>query len=346
MSFVSLAHQNSVKALYTVGGWTGGRYFSQLVANATSRLSLALQMKEFADEFGFDGVDIDWEYPGSSQGLSCNTVSSQDTTNLLQFLAVLRNVLGSKKLITAAVAPEGLLGPNGTPLTDYSMFDAYLDYLNLMTYDVSGPWSSTTGPNSPLQSCLSGTGVEAGVELWISGGFSAEKILVGIASYGRSFTTTTADLEPSTAPDGQTTLLYQPKSSIIPQGDSYDVTTSGTDACGNPMTSSGYSGEWKYASLIEQGILSQDGTTGQRGYQRLFDQCTSTPFLFNSATMTLITYDDRASASMKAAWASDRGLAGVMIFDSTGFTMDVYSGIQASLDWTMPLRRTRRARSF
>lgn len=63
----------------------------------------------------------------------CNKRRPEDAANLLAFLKTLRSVLGHEKVITAAVSTEGFLGPDGQPLSDFSDYGKYLDYINLMT---------------------------------------------------------------------------------------------------------------------------------------------------------------------------------------------------------------------
>jgi chitinase len=80
--------------------------------------------------------------------------------------------------MTAAVSLDGFAGPDGNRLTDLSQYANYLDYINMMSYDISGSWSSQTGPNSPLQSCGAGASVASGVATWVNAGFPASKILL------------------------------------------------------------------------------------------------------------------------------------------------------------------------
>lgn len=71
--FVNRVHAAGKKATFAVGGWTGSRYFSTLVDSSSKRTALANQMKAFQDKYGFDGVDLDWEYmnqPGIGESLA------------------------------------------------------------------------------------------------------------------------------------------------------------------------------------------------------------------------------------------------------------------------------------
>ncbi|GAA5854560.1 hypothetical protein JCM8547_004885 [Rhodosporidiobolus lusitaniae] len=327
--FVKAAKKAGSKPVFSIGGWDGSIYFSNLTDTEEQRETFVKQVEEFMEKYEFEGVDLDWEYPGS-QGIGCNSISSSDSANFLELLKLLRKKLGSKKLITAAVSTSGLIGENGEVLSDFSPYGEYLDYLNLMTYDVSGSWSETTGPNSPLRTCLSDTSVEAAVKLWTSRGFPASKILLGIPSYAISFTTTHSSLIKQYIRNGKwTSVLYQEWNGVVPMGAEGDSNASVTDVCGT--TTEAYNGQWQYSQLISEGILSSDGKTGLNGFKRRFDSCSQTPFLFNPDKKQLIAYDDAQSAGVKAAWAKKNGLAGVMIFDSTGFTTDVLETIESNL---------------
>ncbi|KAL8276833.1 hypothetical protein RQP46_010764 [Phenoliferia psychrophenolica] len=330
-SFVSLAKSNNVRPVFSVGGWDGSLFYSSLVSSASSRKSLAGDLSSFANKWGFEGVDIDWEYP-NKQGIGCNNISSADSANLLLFAKELKSQLGSSKIITAAVSMTGFVGPEGAVLSDFSEYAKYIDYINIMSYDVTGSWSGKTGPNSPLNACNSDAGANTAIEVWTGGGFPANQILLGTAAYGYAFTTTSSQLSNTTIGsfDSQ---IYQSMSSTLPKGDSSDVYSTGsTDVCGT--TSSGYSGYWEMNELISEGLLSSDEKTGKSGFTRYWDDCTSTPFLFNPSTKVFITYDDSESIGLKAAFAVKKGLAGLFVFDSIGFTSEVYASMKEGLGLT------------
>ncbi|KAK4050102.1 hypothetical protein OIV83_003673 [Microbotryomycetes sp. JL201] len=336
-NFVKTAKANGVKPVFTVGGWSGSKYFSSHASTDAKRKAFASALKAFSDKYGFAGADLDWEYPGE-QGEGCNQVSPKDAANFTKLLKEIRRVFGKDKIIAAAVNMRGFLGSNGQRVKDASEFGKYLDFLNLMAYDVSGPWSDGTGPLAPLYQCASSSSVETGVNYWMKAGIPASKILLGVPSYAISFRTTSSSLKTKTV-NGHKTQLYQAKSPDTPKGDINDVGTPATmriasDACGlskrshnlTTRASNGmiYTGHWQYANLIKQGVLSKtDPKKGLGNWKRYWDDCTRTPFLFNSKTKVLISYDDADSIKKKAEWAKKKGLGGLMVFSSEGFTSDV-----------------------
>ncbi|KAL8276452.1 hypothetical protein RQP46_011154 [Phenoliferia psychrophenolica] len=316
-SFVSLAKSHKVRPVCSVGGWTGSLYFSSLVSTAASRKSFAKDLSSFATKWGFEGIDLDWEYP-NHQGIGCNNISSADSANLLLFVKELKHQLGPSKIITAAVSVNGLYGADGTILTDVSEYAKYIDYLNVMNYDVTGTWSGSTGPNSPLNACNSGVGADTTIALWTGAGFPANQLMLSQLS--------------NTTIGNYTSQIYQAMSTTLPKGDSSDNYTTSTDVCG--VTTTGYLGHWEMYELISEGLLSSDEKTGKNGFTRHWDDCTSTPFLFNPSTKIFITYDDSESIGLKAEFAVAKGLAGLFIFDSLGFTSKVYSAMKEGLGLT------------
>ncbi|KAI9310047.1 glycoside hydrolase superfamily, partial [Zopfochytrium polystomum] len=74
-----------------VGGWSQSQYFSTVAANETLSKAFASNIHQYMDQNGFDGVDIDYEYPGG--GSRCNVVSPDDAENTLRFLTILREEL-------------------------------------------------------------------------------------------------------------------------------------------------------------------------------------------------------------------------------------------------------------
>ena len=173
----------------SIGGWTLSDNFPTLAASAASRANFANQCVDLIKEYDFDGIDIDWEYPG----YATHSGTSQDKVNFNLLLDEVReklNVLstqtGKYYGFTAALP----CGPSHIANMDIPHVASVLDELLLMTYDFHGAWDPATGVNAPLY--YQGFGdmdfnVDSCVKNWENGGAPASKISIGLSFYGRSF---------------------------------------------------------------------------------------------------------------------------------------------------------------
>ncbi|KAF7974941.1 hypothetical protein HWV62_10993 [Athelia sp. TMB] len=262
------------------------------------------------------GIDIDWEYPndpGAGQAYS-----SSDSANFLLFLKSLRSKFGSSKIISAAVTQLPWLGSNGKPLTSISAYTDELTYVNIMNYDVNGS-SSKPGPNAPLSNACdtssqpTATAVAA-FKQWTKAGAPANKLLLGLPIYGYVSKSKATKLSGSfkspgvsdeEADVGKTVGQAHPRVRE-PIKDGKEGTEAGD-------LSSWYGQQIPFKSLVASGALKKNssGTYGAaNGYTRAWDQCSNTPFLYNVARETVVTYDDTTSLADKAAYAKDVGMAG------------------------------------
>ncbi|GAA94376.1 glycoside hydrolase family 18 protein [Mixia osmundae IAM 14324] len=313
------AKKQKASVSLTIGGWTGSQYFSSLVSNSTGRAAFSKSIYKTIKKYKLNGIEIDWEYPNGA-GIGCNVVSAKDTQNFILFVKQLRKTVGPSYRLSAAVNLFGLYDTDGTTYTkDLSVLAANLDFISLMNYDVYGPWTATSGPNGPLASTCAtdeGAGASAidGVARWVSYGFKKSQIVLGAPAYGYVYATAKGGLVSTRTVSGSSSKLYQKVIAAAPQGSASDDKP-GKDICGNQQ---GYGAVWNYDALITTGKLSKDGTTGLGDYERYWDSCSSTPFLYNTKTGYLYTYDDAQSIKIKAAWAKKQGLAGMIFFDASG----------------------------
>ncbi|KAI0251261.1 glycoside hydrolase family 18 protein [Lactifluus subvellereus] len=301
---VSLAHQQGKKVKLSLGGWDGSKWFSLAVANDSNRQRFVASIAAAYHQYSLDGIDIDWEYPGQP-GDSQNYVDSEDTTNFLDFLKLLRAALPPTARISAAVQTTPFAGANGQPMDDVHAFADVLDWVLLMNYDA---WAASPnpGPNAPLaDGCQNSTmpvaSADAAVKAWTAAGFQSSQVALGVPSYGY--------ISRSNA-----TRLRQ-RDQNAPPSNVHVVTDEGAD-----------SGQVEFRELVDQGVLCKNTTTrpgvyvGCGGFTREWDLCSSTPFLRSEAGAQVITYDDVESLGLKATYARQRGLLGVNIFDLHGDT--------------------------
>jgi chitinase len=129
----------------SIGGWTWSTDFSTIAASSAARDKFAQDCVMYVQTYGFDGVDLDWEYP-SLGGLPSNKYSPDDGKNYVLLLKTIREAFNklpnADKLIISIAAPAGL---DKLAALDISGMAQYLDILNIMSYDFRGGWSSTTG---------------------------------------------------------------------------------------------------------------------------------------------------------------------------------------------------------
>ncbi|BGP14946.1 hypothetical protein JCM10213_007252 [Rhodosporidiobolus nylandii] len=193
---VKYAHGNDTKVLIAIGGWSDSQYFSGAVSTSSKRDVFVSSIVSLVNTYNLDGVDIDWEYPGT-QGADGNEVSSDDTANLLLFLKALRAALPHTRLSTCTTQ-QTYIGANGSPIGDVSAYADILDNILVMNYDVWGA-SSTPGPNAPLtnacpNSMQPNANMESAIEQWTAAGMPANKILMGVPAYGYISSSTATSL--------------------------------------------------------------------------------------------------------------------------------------------------------
>ncbi|XP_055610641.1 acidic mammalian chitinase-like [Uranotaenia lowii] len=178
----------NLKTLVAIGGDSeGSEVFSHVAANPQLRQVFAQDARRFCLQHGFDGFDVDWEYPGLRGGDPIN-----DRQNFVLMLRDLREALQPSGLIlTAAVAaPQNI----AEIVYDIPAISVHLDLIHLMTYDYNGAWNSDTGHNAPLHSGPADRtdfertlNVHHSVSYWLQQGAPANKLIMGIPLYGRNF---------------------------------------------------------------------------------------------------------------------------------------------------------------
>ncbi|MCM1332853.1 MAG: glycosyl hydrolase family 18 protein [Bacteroides sp.] len=162
-----------LKVLLSIGGWGSGR-FSEMAADAVLRSAFASDCRRIVDEYGIDGIDIDWEYPGSDiAGISS---SKNDEENFVLLLKQIREALGSSHLLTIASAASG----TGCRFVDLL---PYVDFINIMAYDMAhAPHFHSALHESPLSGNMT---AEVAVNTHLAAGVPPAKLVLGIPFYGR-----------------------------------------------------------------------------------------------------------------------------------------------------------------
>lgn len=184
----SLKDQNpDIKVLLSIGGWNAGNAILNGVAASTKlRANLISSSISSFENYGFDGLDIDWEYPEDS-----------DKSNFVKLLQEMREAFdegGYLISVTASAAPR--TSYDIPAISKYIIIYLYkvkkknakfcfrvVDLLNIMTYDFAVP-GAITAHNAPLYGADS---TNSSVAAWIAGGVDKTKLSISVPFYGHSY---------------------------------------------------------------------------------------------------------------------------------------------------------------
>lgn len=163
----------SLEVMLSIGGWGSGR-FSEMAAEKENRERFAADCQRVVEQFGLDGIDIDWEYPTSD--LAKISASPDDTANFTLLMKDIRNAIGPHKLLTLATVASG-------EYINFRDIMPYTDFVNIMAYDMGMP------PNhhsALYRSKRTGniTSEEA-VDAHLKAGVPLDKLVMGMPLYGK-----------------------------------------------------------------------------------------------------------------------------------------------------------------
>ncbi|KAF9447351.1 carbohydrate-binding module family 5 protein [Macrolepiota fuliginosa MF-IS2] len=176
--------QRNFKVLLSIGGWTYSQsgHFGFLTS-ASARATFVSDAVKFIEDYGFDGIDLDFEYPA-------NSAQGQGLADLLTSLRTAFNQLASSKgdstpyLITAAVAA----GSENYANYVIPQMNSALSYWNLMAYDYAGSWLTYVDNQANLYGgARTGVSTDAAIKFYLNSGATAGKINLGMPLYGRAF---------------------------------------------------------------------------------------------------------------------------------------------------------------
>lgn len=292
--FQSATNVKSIKSdlevFVSVGGWTFSDnntatqpLYGEIAADATKRQEFANNVVHFLKQYGFDGLDIDWEYPGAGD----RGGKPEDTANYVLLLKTLRETFdasGSKFGLTFT-APTSYWYLRWFDLP--SMIE-YADWINLMTYDLHGVWDSTDPIGSVVQAHTNLTEIKLAADLFWRVNIPPSKLVMGFGFYGRSFTL--ADTS---------------------------CTTPGCPFKGasNPGPCSNTGGILAYYEIMD--VLNGASASSKRSttITPVHDKTDAVNY-FTFDDDQWISYDDANTFAQKVAWANEVGLGGAMIWAS------------------------------
>jgi len=278
-----------LKVILSVGGWGGSHNFSDAALTPESRLKFARSAADLVRVYNLDGIDIDWEYPG--QIGAGNIYRPEDKQNFTLMLKELRTQLDS---MAARFNPgrhyEITIAAGGDQSflnhTDMAEAQKYLDYVNLMTYDYHTSASDSTGYLTNLYP---------------------------------------SPLDPERNSVKTSVDIYEkagvPANKIVIGAAFYGRGWSGAEPLNrgrfSPYTGSGHS--FSYDTLRVKYI-------DMNGFTRYWDQTSQSPYLWNDATQTMISYEDPQSLAAKAEYVKKNNLAGIMFWEYGGDTSGTLLG--------------------
>lgn len=268
-------HHPSLRTLISVGGANGSGPFAVAAGGAAARTRLAQSCTAFMKKYGFDGIDIDWEFPSSGE--------RDDYTALLQEFrrrldAQARSDAHSYLLTIAAPA-----GPSQLANLDLGRISPLVDWINVMTYNFAVSSTPITNFNAPLFAAADDPSsaarrqthnVDAAIQTYLAAGVPGQKLVVGVAFSGHGWSGV--------------------------QDTNHGLFQSHT---GVPA------GTWEPGGVFDYRDLAMN-YLGR--FTRYWHGQAKVPWLYSAAEQVMITYDDPESLAVKADYIREKGLGGVM----------------------------------
>jgi chitinase len=268
-----------LKTLLSIGGWSHNDpptawLFTTMAEKAETRADFIKATIEYVRKHDFDGIDLDWEYPadGSRGG---RTIDTDNFTALLREFrsAIEAEAKASKKdaLLFTIAAPAGVASRG----LDLPKIHEPLDWINLMTYDYEGGWQATTGHNAPNRAV--GQGIQGSVSAYLNFGVPAEKIVLGMATYGHSF---------QGAEEGKV-----------------GAQAKGNAPAGRCTDAAGMLSYFEIKELLAGGKLKP-----------AWDDAANVPYAYDASSKLWVSYDDERSFNKKLDYIDQKGLGGAMFW--------------------------------
>jgi chitinase len=295
----------NIKIVASLGGFTLSDWFSDAALTKQSRQHLVqscIDMLIKGDLPGlpagaakgvFDGIDVDWEYPGSAGNHTTTstgdpTARPQDTANFTALMAEFRSQLDAlsrhqhskRYLLTAALSAN----PSKIDLLQVKKLNSSLDQFDVMDYDFHGPWE-TSGPTDFQSNLFTSAAspqpannqfsVDSSIDTYLKAGADRHKLIVGVPFYGHGWTG---------VPDGGTHGLYQPAT--------------------GPTAANGGTANWNVISKL--------------GYQPYRDPATGGYWVYDPASTNLYAVDDPTEIVQKMNYITKRDLGGAFYWSLDG----------------------------
>ncbi|KPH95671.1 chitinase [Pseudoalteromonas porphyrae] len=322
-----------LKILPSVGGWTLSDPFFSFTEKA-NRDTFVASMEEFLRTWKFyDGIDIDWEFPGGD-GPNPNLGDPvKDGPAYVALMKELREMLDRLEAETGRTYElSSAIGTGYDKIqdVDYQAASQYMDYIFAMTYDFFGGWNNVTGHQTGIY-CgehisageCNGTGVDENgeprkgpaytidnaVQLLLAQNVPSKKIVVGTAMYGRGWEGVTP---------GNATIANNPMT-----------------APGNgKLTGTKAQGVWEAGVIDYKGIQAyMVGASGNgvNGFEVGYDEQAEAAYVWNRSTGKLITYDSPRSVIAKGQYVNQYNLGGLFAWEIDADNGDILNAMHDGL---------------
>ncbi|XP_032308123.2 mucin-5AC isoform X4 [Drosophila ananassae] len=190
-------YNKQLKTMIAIGGWNeASSRFSPLVASPDRRQQFIKNILKFLRQNHFDGIDLDWEYPAHREG-----GKSRDRDNYAQFVQELRaefereaEKTGRTRLLLTMAVPAGIEYIDKG--YDVPKLNKYLDWFNVLTYDFHSSHEPSVNHHAPLYSLEEDSeynydaelNIDYSIKYYLKAGADRDKLVLGIPTYGRSYT--------------------------------------------------------------------------------------------------------------------------------------------------------------
>ncbi|XP_022817324.1 probable chitinase 2 [Spodoptera litura] len=266
-----------LKVTLAIGGWNeGSPRYSNMASKAESRAAFIKSVLLMLNNYKFDGLDLDWEYPTKRDG------KPYDRENFVLLVKELSEAFEPHGYILTAALGAG----KSTMETAYDLakLSRYLDLIHMMCYDYHGTWDGVLGANAPLKGINDNDtlSVEWTVEYLLAHGVSPYKMVLGLPMYGRTF------------------LLTDPGSRVLEYGST-------------PVKATGFKGPYTgEAGFMGYNEICAETMNKSSPWVYHWHEQSATPYLRDGEKV--ISYDNGRSIAIKVKMAIDKGLGGLMVW--------------------------------
>ncbi|KAK9462207.1 glycoside hydrolase superfamily [Lipomyces oligophaga] len=187
---VAKVANRNLKVLLSIGGWTYSHNFAPMACSPAKRAEFVRSAMNLIKDLCLDGLDIDWEYPATAEEAGQFVLLLREIREAMDCYQVElqnRGVSGVRFYLTIATP----CGPHNLNMLDIPAMDRCLDFWNMMAYDFSGPAFANVNVCGHQANIYGGSvNANAAITYVQSRGVSADKIVLGMPLYGRSFANT------------------------------------------------------------------------------------------------------------------------------------------------------------